>query len=476
MIEDAWAPPPDDAWALTADPALAPAPAEVVIGFEHGLPVSLDGEELPLAELVARAEREARGAYGIGRIDMIENRSVGIKSRELYEAPAALVLIDAHRALEDLTLTKAELRTKRQLEETLDEARLRGPLVQPAPRRRSTRSWTRRRRRSPARCGSRCGRASAIVNGRRSPNALYAETLASYGAGETFPHEAAEGYIRIVVARDRAARGARAGEGGRLTLWSGRVARRSRRRSGTSCAREDAELLPYDCEATAQHARRLHAAGPAARDEELERGRRAAATIAGDGRGRVDADEDVHSAIERQLGEVGRKIHAGRSRNDQVAAAFRLYVVDACAEAREGIERLARAVLDLAEAEADTLMPGLHAPPARRSRSRSATTCSRGSRCSTATAAASPPPPGRRSRARSAPARSPARRSTSRPAARDAELARRGRRPRLRARLPLRRAVLFTHLSRIGEELVPLGDARSSASCACPRRRRRARR
>src|SRR5205807_8935139 len=97
-------------------PADAPAPSDVVIGYEAGLPVSLDGEELPLAALIL-ALNERAGAYGIGRIDMIENRAVGIKSRELYEAPAAIVLIEAHRALEDLVLTKDELRFKRQVEE-----------------------------------------------------------------------------------------------------------------------------------------------------------------------------------------------------------------------------------------------------------------------------------------------------------------------------------------------------------------------
>jgi argininosuccinate lyase len=141
-----------------------------------------------------------------------------------------------------------------------------------------------------------------------------------------------------------------------LTLWAGRVARPLAPEVWDFLRGDDAELLPYDCEATAQHARRLHAAGLLS-DEELDDVDARLVTIAGKGEV-LATDEDVHSAVERQLGDVGRKIHAGRSRNDQVAAAFRLYVVDACAEAREGIERLARAVLELAEAEAETLMPG----------------------------------------------------------------------------------------------------------------------
>jgi argininosuccinate synthase len=196
VIEDAWAAPPDDAWALTADPDTAPEPEEIVIGFEHGLPVSVDGEELPLAELVSLLNTKV-GAYGFGRIDMIENRSIGIKSRELYEAPAALVLVEAHRALEDLTLTKAELRTKKQLEETWTNLVYEGHWF--SPLRTAIDAFvdaTQQAVTGEVRVALRPG--SAVVNGRRSPNALYAESLASYGAGETFPHEAAEGYIRIV--------------------------------------------------------------------------------------------------------------------------------------------------------------------------------------------------------------------------------------------------------------------------------------
>ena len=195
VIEDAWARPPADAWALTRDPAAAPNPSEIVIGFEEGLPVTLDGEALELEQLVSALNARA-GSYGVGRIDMIENRSVGIKSRELYEAPAALVLIDAHRALEDLTLTKGELRTKRQLEETWTNLVYEGHWF--SPLREALDAFvdtTQRVVTGEVRVELRPG--SATVNGRRSEHALYAETLASYGAGETFPHEAAEGYIRI---------------------------------------------------------------------------------------------------------------------------------------------------------------------------------------------------------------------------------------------------------------------------------------
>jgi argininosuccinate lyase len=138
-----------------------------------------------------------------------------------------------------------------------------------------------------------------------------------------------------------------------VTLWSGRVESRLAPEVWAFLRADDAELLPYDLEATLLHANRLHEAGILDDDELAE----VAATLA-----TIEelepADEDVHSSIERQLGEVGRKIHAGRSRNDQVAAAFRLYVADACGEAEEALGAFALVILDRAAAEASTPMPG----------------------------------------------------------------------------------------------------------------------
>ncbi|MEX0675015.1 MAG: argininosuccinate lyase [Gaiellaceae bacterium] len=137
-----------------------------------------------------------------------------------------------------------------------------------------------------------------------------------------------------------------------MTLWSARTERPPAPEVAAFLAAADAELLPYDCRATAVHARRLHAAG-LLDDAEL-----AEVEEALDGLEWEPGDEDVHTLIERKLGEVGRKLHAGRSRNDQVAAALRLYVGDACAEAAAGIAALAEAILDRAEGEAETPMPG----------------------------------------------------------------------------------------------------------------------
>jgi argininosuccinate lyase len=142
-----------------------------------------------------------------------------------------------------------------------------------------------------------------------------------------------------------------------MTLWGGRVGRPLDPKVSEFLRADDAELLPYDCQATALHARRLHAVGLLDDEELADAEARLLEIVSGTVTLSPD-DEDVHSAIERLLGEVGRKIHAGRSRNDQVAAAFRLYVVDASAEARAGIAALAAAALDRAEAEAETPMPG----------------------------------------------------------------------------------------------------------------------
>jgi argininosuccinate synthase len=195
MLEDPWTAPPDEAFRLTSDPGRAPTPEDVLIGFEQGVPVSLEGEELALAELI-RTLNERAGAYGIGRIDMVENRAVGIKSRELYEAPAAMTLIEAHRALEDLVLTKAELRTKRELEHVWANLVYEGLWF--SPLRHALDAFvdtTQELVSGEVRVELRPN--AAIVSGRRSEYALYAETLASYAEGETFPHEASEGFIRL---------------------------------------------------------------------------------------------------------------------------------------------------------------------------------------------------------------------------------------------------------------------------------------
>ena len=142
-----------------------------------------------------------------------------------------------------------------------------------------------------------------------------------------------------------------------MTTWQGRVGCALDPDVWEFLRADDAELLPYDCEATAEHARRLAVAGILDAGE-LDEVEARLAEIAQDPSAYLDSDEDVHTAIERLLGDVGRKVHAGRSRNDQVVAAMRLYVLDACAEARDAIDALALVCLSFAEAEAETVMPG----------------------------------------------------------------------------------------------------------------------
>jgi len=138
-----------------------------------------------------------------------------------------------------------------------------------------------------------------------------------------------------------------------MTLWSGRVGTELAPEAWEFLKADDAELLPYDVQGTLLHAERLHAAG-ILDDAELAAVRETLARLEV-----VDPQaEDVHSFIEAELGEVGRKIHAGRSRNDQVAAAFRLYVADACAEAGSALADFAAVILDRAGDEAATAMPG----------------------------------------------------------------------------------------------------------------------
>ena len=138
-----------------------------------------------------------------------------------------------------------------------------------------------------------------------------------------------------------------------MSLWVGRVGGELAAEVWEFLRADDAELLPYDCAATLVHARRLHAAGILDDNELAEVSSKLAEMEEV-----WPEDEDVHSAIERQLGEVGRKIHAGRSRNDQVAAALRLYVQAACREADEALRAFCAVVLDRAEAEAETPLPG----------------------------------------------------------------------------------------------------------------------
>jgi argininosuccinate synthase len=196
VLEDPWATPPADVYEWTADPAATPAePAEVTIGFEAGVPISLDGGASDPVELVERLN-EIAGAHGVGRIDHVEDRLVGIKSREIYEAPAAVTLHAAHAALEGLVLSKEQLRFNRLVSEQVAQATYDGLWFSALQR--DLREYVALAQRNVSgEVRLRLERGSATVIGRRSPHSLYDQSLATYESGDTFDYQAAEGFIAL---------------------------------------------------------------------------------------------------------------------------------------------------------------------------------------------------------------------------------------------------------------------------------------
>jgi argininosuccinate synthase len=196
ILEDPWAEPPEEVFAWTAPPDRRPTdPTYVEIAFERGIPVALDGEPLDGVALIERLNALA-GAHGIGRIDHVENRLIGIKSREVYEAPAAVVLHTAHRALEALTLSRDQARFKelvageyaRLIYNGLWFSGLRQDLAAYVQSTQRFVSGTVRIRLHQGVCQ---------VAGRQSPHSLYSHALATYDRGDTFDHHAAAGFIKI---------------------------------------------------------------------------------------------------------------------------------------------------------------------------------------------------------------------------------------------------------------------------------------
>ena len=195
-LEDPMTEPPEEIYAMTS--AIKDTPDEpeyIEIGFEKGIPVSINGENLAPVALITQLN-ETVGKHGVGRIDTIENRVVGIKSREIYETPALLVLIQAHRDLESLTLTADVTQYKRGIEQTYGELIYRGLWYSPLKpaldafieQTQETVSGTVR---------VKLFKGNAVVVGRRSPNSIYTPDLATYGADDQFDHKAAEGFIYI---------------------------------------------------------------------------------------------------------------------------------------------------------------------------------------------------------------------------------------------------------------------------------------
>jgi argininosuccinate synthase len=192
ILEDPWNAVPDDAWELTRPVG---SPGETIIGFEAGLPVSADGERIGPSGVVAHLNKLA-GGVGYGRVDMIENRRVGIKSREIYEVPGALAVLAAHRDLEDLTLERDLARDKARLELRWAELVYDGLWFSPL---RASLDAFMRESQAPVTGEVRLAFADGnlAITGRRSPNALYRADLATYDADDAFDHDAARGFVQL---------------------------------------------------------------------------------------------------------------------------------------------------------------------------------------------------------------------------------------------------------------------------------------
>ena len=196
VLEDPWAAPPAEVYAWTADAADAPEPTDVDVAFEHGVPVALGGNSLEPDALVAELNALA-GAHGVGRIDHVEDRLVGIKSREVYEAPAATVLHAAHAALESLTLTRDVLRFKQRVAEEWAHLVYDG-LWFGALRTALHEFVSATQEPVTGEVRVRLSRGTATVSGRRAPQSLYQPQLATYDrVSDSFDHTAARGFIEL---------------------------------------------------------------------------------------------------------------------------------------------------------------------------------------------------------------------------------------------------------------------------------------
>ncbi len=195
-LEDPWIEPASDAFQWTVDPQLAPnEPEEVTIEFERGRPIALNGTAMGAAELIASLNTIA-GRHGVGRIDHVENRLVGIKSREIYEAPAAVVLHEAHREIEFLTLSKEALRFKTYVSQQYSDliynglwfSALHQDLMAFVVSNQQYVSGTAR---------VKLFKGHAAISGRKSEHSLYRHELATYDEGDQYDSSAAQGFIKI---------------------------------------------------------------------------------------------------------------------------------------------------------------------------------------------------------------------------------------------------------------------------------------
>lgn len=194
-LEDLWNAPTKDVYAYTEDPALGQAPDEVIISFEGGKPVAIDGRKVTMLEAIEEMNRRA-GAQGIGRLDMVEDRLVGIKSREIYEAPGAVTLIRAHEAIEAITIERELARYKRGIDAEWSNQVYDGLWF--APLKRSLDAFidsTQEAVTGDIRMVLHAG--NIIINGRRSNKSLYDFNLATYDEGDSFDQSHARGFVEL---------------------------------------------------------------------------------------------------------------------------------------------------------------------------------------------------------------------------------------------------------------------------------------
>ncbi|MDO5722160.1 MAG: argininosuccinate synthase [Actinomycetaceae bacterium] len=213
FLEDLWNAPTKDVYSYTDDPTYPPLPDEVTITFDQGVPVAVDGRKLSVLEIIQELNQRA-GAQGIGRIDMVEDRLVGIKSREIYEAPGAMTLIAAHKELENVTLEREQARFKHRVDtrwaELVYDAQWFSPLKNSLD---AFIEDTQRYVSGDIRMTLHGGRAT--VTGRKSDTSLYDFNLATYETGDTFDQSHSRGFIEIygLTAKLAAARDVRFGNG-----------------------------------------------------------------------------------------------------------------------------------------------------------------------------------------------------------------------------------------------------------------------
>ncbi len=216
FLEDIWNAPIEEVYAYTADPAVPREPDEVVVTFSHGVPVAIDGRHVTMLQAIQQLNDRA-GAQGVGRLDVVEDRLVGIKSREVYEAPGAMVLIAAHIELESVTVERDLARYKKYVDQRWGELAYDGLWFSPLKRALDSFVDTSQEHVSgDVRLTLHAGK--AVATGRRSASSLYDFNLATYDEGDTFDQSLAKGFIELwglpstIAARRDHGRGDRAAE------------------------------------------------------------------------------------------------------------------------------------------------------------------------------------------------------------------------------------------------------------------------